>query len=57
VIAGRASIVENEPVPHEHPQFREKYKAGMVRMYGTGEEFTATHPAVIRVDFTKVRGF
>jgi PPOX class probable F420-dependent enzyme len=57
VIAGTASVVDNEPVPHEHPRFREKYQAGMARMYGTAEEFTATHPAVVRVDFIKVRGF
>jgi PPOX class probable F420-dependent enzyme len=57
VIAGRAGIVDNEPVAHEQPRFLEKYRAGMVRMYGTPEQFTATHPAVMRVDFTKVRGF
>ncbi|HEX3782176.1 MAG TPA: TIGR03667 family PPOX class F420-dependent oxidoreductase [Pseudonocardiaceae bacterium] len=57
VIAGRASIVSDEPVPHEQPGFVEKYLAGMVRMYGTPEHFTETHPVVIRVDFTKVRGF
>ncbi len=57
IIAGRASIVEDEPVPHEQPGFLAKYRDGMVGRYGTPEHFTETHPAVIRIDFTKVRGF
>lgn len=57
VLRGRAEQVDDQPLPHELPEYLKKYQDRMVRISGSPEAFGAAYPVPVRVDITKVRGF
>jgi PPOX class probable F420-dependent enzyme len=57
VFTGEATLPEGEPPPQEHPEYLEKYRAGMGRIGMTPEQFASGYPLVVRVRPTRLRGF
>jgi PPOX class probable F420-dependent enzyme len=57
VLTGRAQIVEDHPLPHELPDYLDKYRESMIRVSGITEAFSEAYPVPVRVQVTRVRGF
>lgn len=57
VFAGRAVQLDDQPLPHELPEYAEKYGDKMAQISGSVEQFSADYPVPIRVDVTRVRGY
>ena len=56
VFTGSAGVVDEVP-PHEHSGYRDKYRAAMVRVSGTIEQFSVDYSVPVRMIVDKVRGF
>lgn len=57
VITGAASVDDDVPPPHEHPEYAAKYRDSMIRVSGRVEDFSRQYPVPLRVTIAKVRGF
>ena len=56
VITGSAQVSENEPAPHENALYLAKYRAMMVRVSGSLEEFSRRYGVPLRVRELRARG-
>lgn len=57
VLAGRATILSDQPLAHQVPEYMAKYESMAVRVSGDVARFGAQYPVAIRVDLDRVRGF
>lgn len=57
VVAGKARIVRSAPPPHKNRAYMKKYKAGIVGMNATPEQFGGLYSVAIRITPTKLRGW
>lgn len=57
VLRGHAKLLDDQPLPHELPDYLAKYRPGMVNVSGSPEAFGAAFPVAVRVEITKVRGY
>jgi PPOX class probable F420-dependent enzyme len=57
VLTGSAEIAPDEPAPHEHEQYLNKYRKAMIRVSGSLEGFSAAYPVGVRVQVERIRGF
>ena len=56
VLTGTAALAEM-PLPHELPDYTQKYADRMVRVSGSLEEFSRQYPVALRIGELRVRGF
>ena len=56
VLTGDAQIVADVPRPDDHPEYLEKYRAGIARIGMTPEGFGDDYSVAIRVTPTSMRG-
>jgi PPOX class probable F420-dependent enzyme len=57
VLAGRATILNDQPLAHQVPEYMAKYESMAARVSGDVARFGAQYPIAIRVDVDRVRGF
>lgn len=56
VFAGEARRLDDQPPPHELPDYEKKYGEAMIRVAGSAENFSADYSEALRIDVTRVRG-
>lgn len=57
VARGIAERVDDEPPPHESPAYLAKYRAAMLEISGSLEEFASAYSVPVRVRMTRIRGY
>lgn len=57
VLTGDASVALEEPLPHAHPDYLAKYRASMIRVSGSPQDFGDAYPVPVRIVIDRVRGF
>ena len=57
VLAGDASIAQEELPPHEHPAYLAKYREAMIRVSGSPQAFSDAYPVPVRIVIDRIRGF
>jgi len=57
VLAGRAEILDDQPLAHEVPAYLAKYGEAAARISGDVAAFSADYPVAVRISIDHVRGF
>jgi len=57
VLTGTAALAEGMPLPHELPEYVQKYSQRMQRVSNSLEEFSRQYPVALRISELRVRGF
>jgi PPOX class probable F420-dependent enzyme len=57
VARGIAERADDEPPPHESPAYLAKYRAAMLEISGSLEEFASAYSVPVRVRMTRIRGY
>ena len=57
VVSGQVDIAGERPAAHDHSGYRLKYEAGMKRVSGSPEAFSATYSIPLVIHIERVRGF
>jgi PPOX class probable F420-dependent enzyme len=57
VLSGAAGLAPDEPAPHKHRGYLDKYRPAMIRVSGSAEAFSSSYPVAVRVEVRRVRGF
>jgi PPOX class probable F420-dependent enzyme len=57
VLAGKARIDRSAPPPHKNRAYMNKYKAGIIGMNATPEQFAGLYSVAIRITPAKLRGW
>ena len=57
VFTGTAEVARDEPPPHAHAEYADKYREGIRRVSASPEAFSEEYPVPVRIRPDRVRGF